>query len=441
MEETLTRQIKVFCPQHQSVFEVAGTPKIVCEIREHVLSDDFPNSEFWEYCADCQTFFPSELEVGGKTKIACPQCERPTVSRFVCGECKVISFDSGEDTKGKIFHLDSDTFAISPACPGCLKDFSNVKKHLHKCAEIDAVLSTTRETCPFCKKETVKPKAKPAAPPQIKCPKCKAKNEPDSFFCNDCGEELRSNPTLSKRGTSTAKTQLLGSICPNCGASNDSKSVFCNSCGQALKTEKAKPQQQANIPPTVPSIPQSSIPTQVFNPGAAGKVKPAVKPNNTKGCAITVGVILGGILLCAVIQGLLNDKNRSVVTVATPAPSSSSTPGSTTPYPTKTGNSASTSLPDSFNNEYTGTIGGKGFTMSLTRNGTSLKGTASTYKTDHLYGTIESDGSFKLKGYENDDKFTGNYNGRVYSDGSISGTWTNPQGGQGTSFSLTLSDE
>lgn len=442
MEGTLTRQIKVFCPQHQSVFEVADTPKIVCEIREHALSDDFPSSEFWEYCADCQTFFPSELEVGGKAKISCPQCERQTVSRFVCGNCKILSYDSGEDTKSKVFHLDSDTFAISPACPGCLKDFSGVKKYLHKCAEIDAVLSTPREICPFCKKETVKPKAKPSTPSHIKCPKCKAKNEPDSFFCNDCGEELRSNPNLSKRGTLTAKTQLLGSICPNCGASNNSNSVFCNSCGQALKTEKAKPKQELNIPPTVPSVPQSSIPTQVFNSGAVGIVKPAVKKNNTKGCAVTVGAILGGIFLCAVIQGLLSNKNRSVDTVATPAPSRSSAPGSTTtPYPAKTSNSSSASLPESFSNDYTGTIGGKSFTMSLTRSGTSLKGTASTHRTDHLYGTIESDGTFKLKGYENDDKFTGNYNGRVYADGSISGTWTNTQGGQGTSFSLTLSEE
>ena len=139
MEETLTRQIKVFCPQHQSVFEVADAPKIVCEIREHSLSNDFPNAEFWEYCCDCQIFSPSDLEVGGKAKTACPQCERPTISRFVCGNCKTISFDSGEDTKGKVFQLDLNAKTIEPSCAGCLKDFASADLKLHKCDEAQAI--------------------------------------------------------------------------------------------------------------------------------------------------------------------------------------------------------------------------------------------------------------------------------------------------------------
>lgn len=75
--------------------------------------------------------------------------------------------------------------------------------------------------------------------------------------------------------------------------------------------------------------------------------------------------------------------------------------------------------------------------MNLKRDGSKLTGTASTGRTDYLYGTIESDGSFSVSGYENNNSKTGNYNGRIYSDGSISGTWTNPQGGQSTTFSLS----
>ena len=43
------RNLKIFCPQHQAVFEVEENSKIVCEIREHALSNNFPNEEFWEY--------------------------------------------------------------------------------------------------------------------------------------------------------------------------------------------------------------------------------------------------------------------------------------------------------------------------------------------------------------------------------------------------------
>jgi len=436
---TLTRQLKIYCPQHQTTFETAESPKIICEIREHALSTDFPRGEFWEYCCDCQTFSPSDLEVGGKAKDVCPQCERATIRRFVCDDCKIVSYDSGEDTKGKNFHLNTDGGAVNPSCPGCLKDFSGIESHQHKCTETDGILFTARQTCPFCKKETVKPKAKPVS--SLQCPKCKAKSEPDSCFCNNCGNELRSNPDLAKRGTATAKTQLLGSICPNCGASNQFGGTFCVGCGQALKVEKAKPKQSGS-PPPAPPIPQSSIPTQVVSAVAASNVTPpAVKSGSGKGCITAIGICIGVIFLCVVIQGIISNKNRSTDTYATPSPtSSSSTPTySATPYSTNSSTNifSNTSLPDSFSKDYTGTIGTQSFSMRLERDGSDLKGTASTSKTDHLYGTIDTDGSFTLKGYENDNKLTGNYSGRIYSDGSISGTWTNLQGGRGISFSLS----
>jgi ribosomal protein L40E len=437
MDETLIRQIKIFCPTHQSVFEIEEKPQIICEIREHALSNDFPRGEFWEYCCDCQTFFPSGLEVGEKAKEACPQCERPTIRRFACNECKVLTFDSGEDTKSKNFHLDSETFAVTPACPGCLKDLSGIKKHLHKCGEIEAVLSTPRETCPFCKKEIVKPKSAPAA--ILRCPKCNAKSEPDSYFCNTCGNQLRSNPDLTKRGTATAKTQLLGSICPTCGAGNQSSSTFCVSCGQALRAEESK--HSNTLLPVLP-VPQSTIPTQAVDTVGAVNVTPsAVKPGAGKGCLTAIGICIGIIFLCAVLQGIISNRNRSTDSYTTPSPTSlRSTPiYLATPYSANstTNASSNTSLPTTFSRSYSGTIGNQSFSMSLERDGSELKGTASTRKTDHLDGTIDSDGSFTLKGYENGNKWTGNYSGRIYSDGSIVGTWTNTQGEQGVSFSLS----
>ena len=101
--------------------------------------------------------------------------------------------------------------------------------------------------------------------------------------------------------------------------------------------------------------------------------------------------------------------------------------------------SPNSSLSTSFSRDYTGKIGKKDFTitMSLTRDGSRLTGTASTSKTDYLYGTIESDGSFTLDGKENDIKLTGKYIGRIYSDGSIRGTWTSLESGKSSSFSLS----
>ncbi len=377
MEETLTRQIKVFCPTHQSVFEVADAAKIICEIKEHALSNDFPNGEFWEYCCDCQTFSPSNLEVGGKAQSVCQHCERETNGRFVCGDCKTVSINSGEDTKGKIFRVDFNAKTIEPSCAGCLKDFAGAGLKLHKCEEAQGIFLTSRKVCPFCKKEV--------APTVKKKP-------------------VEQN--TAKIGTSAAKTKLLGSICPTCGAASEPDSVFCQNCGQSLKATTPTPKQQPALPPNMPPIP-----TQVINPATVGaNVKPTATSSNAKGCLAVIGVLFGAILLCAIIQGIMKSNN-----------STTSTTGST-----------------SITSNYRGTIGAKSvsISMTLTREGSSLKGTASTSKTDFLRGTVENNGDFVLNAYSADNIQTGIYRGRINSDGSIGGTWTNPNGGQGTPFYL-----
>jgi hypothetical protein len=156
MGDIPARHLKIFCPQHKTTFDVAESPKIICAVLEHTLSINFPYNEFWEYCCDCRIFSPSDLNVGGKAHAACPRCERPTMSRFICDSCNVLTLDSGEETKDKLFHLSLESFAVEPSCPGCLTEFAAKKIHLHKCAEIKVVLETPRESCPFCKKEIVK---------------------------------------------------------------------------------------------------------------------------------------------------------------------------------------------------------------------------------------------------------------------------------------------
>ena len=194
--EVIPRQIKIRCPQHQTVFEVTEKPEIICEINEHTLSLDFPNSEFWEYCCDCQVFSRSKLDVGGKSNNICLNCERPTVSRFVCVNCKIVSYDSGEETKGKIFKVNTQN-GIEPSCAGCQKSFVGAKIYQHNCAEIETVILTPRETCPFCKRLTID--AKPTAAPSVQytVPKIQPKKSGFDSFPLVKTVSLKTKPIVS----------------------------------------------------------------------------------------------------------------------------------------------------------------------------------------------------------------------------------------------------
>ncbi len=262
MIETLNRQIKIYCPQHRSTFEVEANPQIICEISEHALSNNFPKSEFWAYCCDCQTFSPSDLEVGGKIKNACPHCERETARRFLCDECKIISYDSDEETKGKNFGI-NNLNGIEPTCAGCLKSFIGAEIHRHICPDIEGTLLTNRRDCPFCQKSVLNqtvPLSQVEYLPtdrtttkldrrqvSTQCANCGHWGNADRAFCGKCGGQINSLDTGILPGTSEPKTQLLGSICPKCGSPNKSAGGFCGKCGQALKASKPEPDPESQV--------------------------------------------------------------------------------------------------------------------------------------------------------------------------------------------------
>ena len=54
--------------------------------------------------------------------------------------------------------------------------------------------------------------------PEMRCPKCNEKVDPDSPFCTHCGNNL-----------------LAEKVCPKCGIADDGCSDFCSNCGQKLK--------------------------------------------------------------------------------------------------------------------------------------------------------------------------------------------------------------
>jgi hypothetical protein len=247
----MAREIKVFCNEHQSAFDVELKPQLVCEIREHSLSVGFPNSEFWQYCCDCQTFSLSDFETGGAAKAECAHCERKTSRFFVCSECKTVSHDSDEDTKGKKISV-SFISGLNPNCPSC-ESPSNANLFHHSCDSVKAIILTTRLDCPFCQKSTGIKKTEQivAINPtesaiENRCSMCFTPREPGANCCTECGMAFGNSHTILQSTNqnlvepnfttdSLGKTQVSQSTqkyCPKCGAKCFSGSEFCDDCVQ-----------------------------------------------------------------------------------------------------------------------------------------------------------------------------------------------------------------
>ena len=353
----LTRKLKIFCPTHQSVFEVEEKPQIACEIREHALSNDFPKSEYWEYCCDCQTFSPSSFGTGGKVKNACPHCERTTERRFLCDKCKIIAYDSDEETKGKVFGISAEK-GIEPTCAGCQKSFVGAKILQHKCTDIEGALLTNLKDCPFCQKSVLN---QPAPPKKVEplptagatmkiggkidstqCSSCGHWGKAERAVCGKCGAQINSLGAGIAAGTATPKTQLLGSICPNCGSGNDADSTFCVNCGQALKiVRQTETETVASpiFPSTMPPIPVNQ--TDTFSAGQSAAA-PNFEPQKTSpDSKIVLFIILGGIAL-VIVGGLIafNSKQTNSDSYTTISPSPSSSKRTNSPTPVKSNSSS-----------------------------------------------------------------------------------------------------
>jgi hypothetical protein len=412
------RNLRIFCPTHEAAFEVAEGPKILCEITEHTLSVGFPNSEFWEFCCNCETFTPSRLDRGEKARNNCYGCGNEIAVRFVCANCKIVGFECNAQTKGKSYSINAN--GIKPACPGCQSLTQNGILVLHQCKEIETNILTARSDCPFCLEKTEAGNARGQVAPTVNatqvCPNCGAEKLQGAIFCGRCRYQLQTDVTVTNLGSAVNKTQLLGSLCPNCSTPIPPESGFCLQCGQAVK--KA-------IPPPPPPPPRkiSNEPLLSVNAPAA-----STADNTTRN--ILIGG--GGVLLLIVIVVIVSNVSKPTDTSYNPNANYTAA-GNTN----SSRSSTSSSLPDSFNHDYQGTINGQSFSLTLVRSGRDLRGTASTSRnTDTLSGTIEKDGRFKLDGYESGTRYTGIYTGQVHTDGTVTGSWTTPAGTKETPFSL-----
>jgi ribosomal protein L40E len=294
------RNIRVYCPTHEAAFETPESPKIVCEIMEHALSVGFPNSEFWEFCCNCQTFTPSKLDKGEKARNSCYGCGNEISKRYVCANCKIVSFECDAQTKGKSYSIKAS--GIEPACPGCQSSIQTADAlALHQCNEIEAKILTSRSECPFCWQKTISVKEQQKAEPvtdaiQV-CPKCGADNPASSSFCKNCRHQLRSDVVVAKLGTDVNKTQMLGSLCPNCSTPIPPSSGFCGECGQAVK--------KASAPPPPPPPPSSKKSAEIFTyEGQTDSFVNSPSNNSTRSVFIGVGAVFAFFVIIAVVTSI-----------------------------------------------------------------------------------------------------------------------------------------
>jgi hypothetical protein len=203
--------------------------------------------------------------------------------------------------------------------------------------------------------------------------------------------------------------------------------IFCNKCGGTLNASGLCLDCGAQaFPSGTVTQPQ---PPQVGESPDGFPVEPKAGPQSRSsfppGLIVVLLAVLGILAVALLIYFAANSRSRSG------SSNSSSNSGNPTPPVNNP-----PGLPDSFQRDYQGTISGQSFSVTLIRSGRNLRGTASTSRTDTLSGTIETDGSFRLDGYENGTNLTGIYTGQIHTDGTLTGNWTNPKGLKETPFYL-----
>jgi formylglycine-generating enzyme required for sulfatase activity len=141
------RKLRVHCTQHRILFEVLEARTLVCDADGHALAHNFPTGEWWEFCCNCQTFWPSDAEHCGEGRESCPACEQPIAARYLCHRCMVLSNAPKIPPKGRGFRV-SALGRVEPRCPGCSGVASPIIDH--QCEGARMPLTTARPICPFC---------------------------------------------------------------------------------------------------------------------------------------------------------------------------------------------------------------------------------------------------------------------------------------------------
>lgn len=146
-EAVTGRTIRAYCITHKVGFDAQSNKPILCAAGGHALAKNFPDSSSWEYCCDCQHCWLVDTATKEAASKECPACEREVVRRYVCADCNVISVESDEPGRRKVFAITNGI--PTPACPGCLQEPAQSAIE-HDCRDYGASFVTSFSSCPFC---------------------------------------------------------------------------------------------------------------------------------------------------------------------------------------------------------------------------------------------------------------------------------------------------
>lgn len=371
-------RIRVFCPTHQTVFETDLKSQLVCDIGGHELSKQFPSAEYWEYCCDCDTYYRSEMQSGGKDNPGCPVCEREPKLRFLCGECKTVASDSGEPARAKKFQIASASSSVSPHCPGCgigvKGDFTP-----HACQVMLTPLSSTRANCPFC------------------------------------GMAFKSvihNADGSREGSESSDSDFgfeNGLVCQQCGAANSFDSAFCVTCGSMLEAvgTRTMVSSAADVPSSMANLSGS---TASASTGAVpkGRRLPSARKKTSPWLTIALPSVAAVLVLTIIISQLVK---KSASTTADNKPVQ-----------------AQALALDAGKKSFTGTMNGKPIEFTLSKDGNAVKGEVKITEdsgqiTDKVEGALTATG-FEVRGYQGEASYAlGTYKATYDKTGKIVGFW------------------
>lgn len=237
--------------------------RILCDVGGHALSENFPSSENWAYCCDCQSFSPLSLGADTTAAHACVACDREFVRFYLCDTCRVVCAESEEPTRRKAFFLPVQR-APQPSCPGCLA-VTNAPLRTHNCTELGISLATLRLVCLFCDDEIGDPLSL-----------AQTGDEESNWSLKDgeravedvlpFGQAAEGTPGKHEKIVN-AHSQAATVLCSQCGAEGSSEESFCQNCGHRLSletrnvsvvrdAEEHRADSQEMLSPTSRSVPQ-----------------------------------------------------------------------------------------------------------------------------------------------------------------------------------------
>ncbi len=265
------------------------------------------------------------------------------------------------------------------------------------------------------------------------CPQCSTAYDDENIYCLADGNALiidgpEIETVVNRKFGFTFQPDPGEAIhaCGACGNPNKASSRFCKKCGKPVGEQAGR----FGFGDHGHSQP---APTVTFQPPRSGELSSAsTQPSSYRN--VVIGVLATAAVFILALVYIVSSSSTTIT-------SSNKTTGNSANSSSGGSKTNTSALLDVFERTYTGSIGSRSpmeLKMSLKRDKNTLSGRADTKGSwDALSGSIQDDGSFYLNGNERGERLTCTYTGRIYDDGTISGTWNQEGGRKRSDFSLT----